>query len=276
MSTKNNPETSPENKAYVSQTETITLLENTIKQLKEIVDKINNQSLVNLPNKNVIDNLVNTTNELVSSLEIKTQKSVQKTTKKPNFNLIIIGIIGIVAIASIVITNFWFTKEPQEIAEKLPIQDTERTEKLAEPNVKKEPRIIDNIPANELEVRETPPELIPPAEPTIGEISPTPEPELTPEQNLIASIQNQVAEISQKYAKGSILAIEANFGRSYLTVTIDDSWYEISENHQDKLLQDILTKAQTLDFYKLTIKDAKNNLIARSPVVGNEMIVLRR
>ena len=285
MSPKNNPELSPENQPSISQAEAINLLENTIKQLTDIVDKINNQGEVNLPNQNAINNLVNVANELATSLEIQPQKPVKEAPKKFNFKLIIIGILG--AIALILTTNFLLTKPSQEIAKKLPTKDIEITEQVPELTIKEEPTIVDKIPEDELEVREEPPELIPsekpalpesiPSEkPTIEENLPILKPKLTPEQNLIASIQNQVAEISQKYAEGSILAIEANFDSGYLTVTIDDTWYQLGKNQQNKLSQEILNKAQILDFYKLTIKDNKNNLIARSPVVGNKMIILRR
>jgi len=44
--------------------------------------------------------------------------------------------------------------------------------------------------------------------------TPTPTLELTPEQNLIASIENQVAEITDRYADGLIQSIQANFQSS--------------------------------------------------------------
>ena len=285
MSPKNNSELSPENQPSISQTEAINLLENTIKQLTEIVDKINNQGEVNLSNQNIINNLVNVSNELANSLEIQPQKPVKEPGKKINFKLIVIGIIG--AIALIVTANFLLNKPSQEIAKKLPTKDIEITEQVPELTIKEEPTIVEKIPEEELEVKETPPELIPsekpelppsiPVEkPIIEENLPLVKPKLTPEQSLIASIQNQVAEISQKYAEGVILAIEANFDSGYLTVTIDDTWYQLGKNQQNKLSQEILNKAQILDFYKLTIKDTKNNLIARSPVVGNKIIIFRR
>ncbi len=285
MSPKNNSEPSPENQPSISQPEAINSLENTIKQLTEIVEKINTQGEVNLANQNAIDNLVNVTNELATSLAIQPQQPVKEAPKKFKFKLIVIGIIG--AIALIITVNFLLTKPAQEIAKKLPTKDIEITEQVPDLTIKEEPTIIDKIPKDELEVREKPRESIPsqkptlsesisPEEPTIEENLPFVKPKLTPEQNLIASIQNQVAEISQKYAEGAILAIEADFDSGYLTVTIDDSWYQLGKNQQNKLSQEILNKAQILDFYKLTIKDTKNHLIARSPVVGNEIIIFRR
>jgi len=76
----------------------------------------------------------------------------------------------------------------------------------------------------------TPPELTAPAEPQPPRSSPPPEPvptptptfELTPEQNLIASIENQVAEITG-YADGLIQSIRQLPGRS--TIKVGDDWY---------------------------------------------------
>jgi len=50
--------------------------------------------------------------------------------------------------------------------------------------------------------------------------------ELTPEQNLIASIENQVAEITDSYADGLIQSIQANFQGS-LTIKVGDDWYNL-------------------------------------------------
>jgi len=45
--------------------------------------------------------------------------------------------------------------------------------------------------------------------------TPTPTLELTPEQNLIASIENQVAEITDRYADGLIQSIQATSASNY-------------------------------------------------------------
>ena len=40
--------------------------------------------------------------------------------------------------------------------------------------------------------------------------------------------------------------------------------------------KDIFKRARDLDFQKLTMQDPSRNLIARNPVVGNDMVVFRR
>lgn len=123
---------------------------------------------------------------------------------------------------------------------------------------------------------QAPPELKAPDKPQPVEAVPPPVPELTPEQNLIASIQNQVAEITDQYGNGLIKAIQANFPGSRLVVKVTDGWYDLKEPQQNKLANDILRRSQELDFSKLEITDIEGTLLARSPVVGANMVILKR
>lgn len=125
---------------------------------------------------------------------------------------------------------------------------------------------------------EAPPELTAPEEPApvAAEPVPQPQPELTPEQRLIASIQEQVAEVTREYAEGLIQSIEANFQGSLLVVKVGDEWYNIAESRQNKLAAEMFARAKQLDFSKLDITDVKGSLVARSPVIGGEMIIVRR
>ncbi len=97
----------------------------------------------------------------------------------------------------------------------------------------------------------------------------------TPEQIPIARIQDQVAEISKQYANGLIQSVQANFQTSRLTVNVSDGWYGLSETQQGKLANDLLKRTQQLNFTKLELTDSDGSLVARSPVVGPEMVILR-
>ncbi len=126
------------------------------------------------------------------------------------------------------------------------------------------------------ETIETPPELTAPQPPQPVEVAPSPQPELTPEQSLVASIQQQVAELSDRYGKGLIQSIEANFLASRLIVKVSDGWYTLEESQQDKLADDILRRSREMDFSKLEITDLEGTLLARNPVVGTNMVILKR
>ncbi|PLZ81696.1 hypothetical protein CBP16_09455, partial [Fischerella thermalis WC217] len=67
---------------------------------------------------------------------------------------------------------------------------------------------------------------------------------LTPEQILIATIENQVAEVSDRFASGLIKSIQANFLTSNLDIKISDDWYTLSESEQNKLAAEILQRSQ--------------------------------
>ncbi len=99
---------------------------------------------------------------------------------------------------------------------------------------------------------------------------------MTPEQTLIAAIENQVAEISDRFASGLIKSIQANFRTSNLTLKISADWYTLEESQQDKLAAEILQRSQELDFTHLEIIDSQNKLVARNPVVGTEMVIFKR
>ena len=132
----------------------------------------------------------------------------------------------------------------------------------------------------------TPPELSAPAQPEPVEetplLQPEPEPtptpvvELTPEQTLIAAIENRVAEVSNGFADGLIESIQANFEGSSLTVKVGNDWYNFKSSEQDNLAAQMLERARELDFSRLEITDTQGKLLARSPVVGKDMIILKR
>lgn len=99
--------------------------------------------------------------------------------------------------------------------------------------------------------------------------------ELTPEQTLIASLQDQVAELSAQYADGLIQSVEANFLSDRLTINVEPAWYDLAPQRQHQLAREMLERAQSLDFQSLEILDAEGDRIARSPVVGSEMIFFK-
>lgn len=128
-------------------------------------------------------------------------------------------------------------------------------------------------PANTIEA---PPELKAPRAPQPVAVEPPPEPQLTPEQSIVAAVQQQVADITERYGNGLIQSVEANFLSSRLIVRVSDGWYNLKESQQNKLADEILHRSRELDFSKLEITDLKGMLLARSPVVGANMVILKR
>jgi hypothetical protein len=187
------------------------------------------------------------------------------------------GIIAAISVILIWTTSTVLTNKPTEVATVPPVEET------PSPTITTPPPEI--IPEPEPPEPEPEPTAEPEPEPTPEstaepEPEPTPEPtpilELTPEEQLIVAIQNQVGEISDRFAEGLIKSIQANFSTSNLTVKITDNWYTLKEYQQDKLAADIFQRSKELDFSHLEITDSQDKLVARNPVVGTEMVIFKR
>ncbi|WP_088240099.1 hypothetical protein [Calothrix rhizosoleniae] len=213
-------------------------------------------------------------------------------------NLAWIGILTtIVAIAIWAISSL-FTAKPSKVVDVTPTQENPlpTTEQELEVKPTPVPKVIPTPSTEEKsipqpEINPTPsieektlpqPEIIPTPsteEKSLpeSEVTPTPTPSkkivLTPEQTLIAAIENKVAEISDRFASGLIQSIQANFRTSSLTIIIGDEWYDLPISEQRKLATEMLQRSQELDFSHLEIVDVQKRLLARNPVVGTEMII---
>ncbi|WP_017316726.1 hypothetical protein [Mastigocladopsis repens] len=194
------------------------------------------------------------------------------------------GIIAGIAVILVWTTSTVFGGKPTEVATVPPTQEAPPATITTPPEVETlpTPPAAEETPPPVEEItppvaEETPPpvEETPPPEPE-PEPTPTPTLVLTPEQTLIAAIENQVAEISDRFASGLIQSIQANFHNSSLAVTMSDEWYNIKQSEQDKLLAQMLQRSKELDFSHLDIVDSQGRLVARNPVVGTEMIILQR
>ncbi len=210
------------------------------------------------------------------------------------------------AIASVLLLTLWtsssliFSKSPTQVAAvppaSAPVKPTDDKEKLVptdQPVVKPTPDALRETTPTE-SATEPPPKqtlLMPTdkapnapvdsAKTPSPTITPAPKPvppplKLTPEQTLIARIQDQVADVSNQYVNGLIQSVQANFRSSLLTVKVGDDWYTLEQTQQNKLAKEMLNRAQQLSFVKLELTDPEGNLLARSPVVGSEMVILKR
>ncbi len=120
---------------------------------------------------------------------------------------------------------------------------------------------------------------IAPAPALPSEPEPEPEPELAvPEepQKVVLSVQQQVTQISEHYSTDLIPQVRADFEADRLVIQVSDLWYDLSSTEQDELGLDVLQRSDGLDFKTLEIRDTRDQLVARTPVVGPNIIVLQR
>ncbi|MBR8828474.1 MAG: hypothetical protein DSM107014_11345 [Gomphosphaeria aponina SAG 52.96 = DSM 107014] len=246
----------------ISPAETVELLQNTISRLQGIVNNLTALPPTSLLPTASLETLVTTTVQLATSLEMAVSE-----TRTP---------------AEIITPENEFVAPTQDSPAVTPTPK-DFTSKINRPWVFfsivagvilgiliyilqiNQPQEVVEIPAREA----TPPTLTSP-------LPPTPQLELPPEGSLIAAIQTQVSEITSKYAESLILSTEANFLGSILTVKVGDDWYGLTESQQNKLANEMLLRSRLLDFKRLEIVDLEANLLARSPVVGDIMVILKR
>lgn len=187
------------------------------------------------------------------------------------------------AIAALFIFLFWAIAiaspaKPPKVATVPPISTTvPAPEVIAPPIATAPPEVTTPEEVTLPPSIEAPVELAAPSTPEPVEVIPPPPPPVpTPEQTLIAAIQKQVSELTNSYANGLIRSIQANFQAGVLTLKISDDWYNFDAAKQDNLAADMWDRAQQLNFGKLEISDSQDRLLARSAVIGSNMVILQR
>ena len=222
----------------------------------------------------------------------KTPVSTVKAKKQEKFGLIAIGVFAI-AMATVAIFWLWL---PQRQARLAAITQPEPQEIIADGNTVSIPETIDTPETEPVDIvpNSTPqPETISEVESlTEAEIaipseltSPgraknlkmvTIEPELTftPEQTLIAALQTKIAKIGKDDNRDIVNSIKVDLPQSSLLVKVTDNWYELNESGQSKIANEILERSRKLQFNKLELQDSTGTLVARNPVVGNQIIIL--
>ena len=123
---------------------------------------------------------------------------------------------------------------------------------------------------------ETPETLVAPKKPENLTVKTVLQPVITPEQNLWSAVQEKVSKITSQYADELIISGEADLLTRRLSIKVNDDWYKLNKSRQDEFANETLKRSQKFNFNKLEIQDVQNNIIARSPVVGNKMIILQR
>jgi hypothetical protein len=138
--------------------------------------------------------------------------------------------------------------------------------------------------------------LLLPSRPTVAKTPPagvvTRAPKVAPlDPAKLTAIQNQMAEVAEPYAPSPdasgldvsgldapklIDRVRVNSNKERLIVQMGDGWYTLDSAQQDQLANDLWKRSLKLKFSQLELTDAAAKQLARSPVVGSKMVVLRR
>jgi hypothetical protein len=112
--------------------------------------------------------------------------------------------------------------------------------------------------------------------PSVVEIAPAPTIAISPEQAFIEAIQTQLGDITSQYPDDIIQGLQVDIAHERLIARLNPIWYLISNDRQDRVTDKMWLQAQANHFRKLEIEDRQGGSIARSPVVGQHMIILQR
>ncbi len=291
-----------------NQQETINILKNTLTQLQSVVDTIEKDSTTNLPDFTTLNQLVTTTEELTKSLGLQdsNQKEVnhlfqtkdkdnlgkkfqelgkdlsslkrpnksqnikkkeRKARKNSNVLWLVLGIVlSLVFIGYFVLFNHLIVRGEQ------PIKTEEKTE------ITKKIKIEETTPLKVQEELELSKEIIdPPNQKENWEIenNTSYEIKLNSEQQLEEIIKNIVKKVTDKYEENLVVDFKTNLSKNFLVINLSNNWYNLAENQQKKLAETIFKKVKKLDFNHLKIIDNQGNLLARSAIVGDKMIILK-
>lgn len=91
----------------------------------------------------------------------------------------------------------------------------------------------------------------------------------------LARIQEKLAQTAAPYGETLIAAVQPKI-HHHLILTLDDRWYRLPVESQDQFVRDLWNRSRQLDYAQLELLDLEDQRIARSPVVGEQMLILKR
>ncbi len=110
-----------------------------------------------------------------------------------------------------------------------------------------------------------------------AEAPPRPKPEiLSPDAQKRTKLRQDLDVIASSLVDSAIVGIRPQFTNHTLTITLSDRWYSSPEVTQDKLANSLLVIAQGRGLTQLQLESTDGTLLARSPVVGEGMVVVQR
>lgn len=95
-----------------------------------------------------------------------------------------------------------------------------------------------------------------------------------PTDKRITKIQDQLVEVAAPYMEDLVQAVQADFTRGHLLISVTDRWNSLKNSQREQLANELLKRSKKLKFEQLDITDAEGTLLARSPVVGSGIVLM--
>jgi len=227
-------------------------LQETIEKLEEILVQVKANPKQNYPSATLLRRLADATESLQGS--VAKPSLVKKLSPLLATILLLVVLGGGIYFYNLNRANLTqVAQAPIELSEQEPVEQVE-------PNQVSEPE------------EQEPPVIAQEEEETIADQ----EVALTPEQTFLAGIKQSISSYNSQLHDELIASVKVDFERSFLQVKLEPLWYELSDVQQDRLADDIWRHAKDMAFAKIELADGDGATLARSPVVGKDMVILQR
>jgi hypothetical protein len=104
--------------------------------------------------------------------------------------------------------------------------------------------------------------------------APVAQPQVNPETELVEAVQSKLQAVASKYPTGLISNLELNPERQLAKVVVSNQWFNLPLVQRQQTAQSLWLQAVDYKMAKLEVRSMDDRLLARSPVVGGEAIVL--
>ncbi|MGB3518091.1 MAG: hypothetical protein WBA43_16660 [Elainellaceae cyanobacterium] len=162
--------------------------------------------------------------------------------------------------------------------EPVPIEQFQEPESSAKPDSSDAPLVSEPVSEPASEIPESMSEPVEDLEADDALIEDIPEDEspaaeeAIPDAPFIGDLQDQLADVLADYAGMTLSSVQANFLRGHLVVTVGDGWNGLGSD-RPHFAAALWQRSQELGFNKLDVVDGEGTVLARSPVVGSQMVI---
>ncbi len=113
------------------------------------------------------------------------------------------------------------------------------------------------------------------AAPPAPVIQPAPvQPIISPEAALLEAVKNRSQALASLYPAGLIANLELDNQQGLATVNVGDLWFNLTPEQQQQTAQSLWQQARSYQMSGLEVRGTTDRLLARSPLVGTEAIVI--
>jgi hypothetical protein len=104
--------------------------------------------------------------------------------------------------------------------------------------------------------------------------APVIQPAISPEAELVQAVQSRLQAVASKYPAGLISNLELAEEQQLAMVVVSNQWFNLTPAQRQQTAQSLWQQAVDYQMTRLEVRATDDRLLARSPVVGGEAIVL--